>query len=117
MTGPRASASPETPAQIPTARARARSSVYTWRSTESVPGSLAAAPRPMMARPAMRVGAFCATAHRIDPAQKTAAPASMTFLRPSSSPIMPQASMMLAKVSAYAPTIHCKSATLAFRSV
>ena len=35
-----------------------------------------------------------------DPAQNTPAAASMTFLRPSSSPIIPQASMMLAKVRA-----------------
>jgi len=38
----------------------------------------------------------------------------MTFLRPSSSPIIPQASIKLANVSAYAPTTHCRSPTLAF---
>ncbi len=58
-----------------------------------------------------------ASAHSTEPAQKTPAPASMTFLRPSSSPIMPQAIMMLAKVRAYAPTTHCRSVTLAFRLV
>ena len=41
-----------------------------------------------------------ASAHRTEPAQNTPAPASMTFFRPSSSPIIPQASMRLAKVRA-----------------
>ncbi len=67
---------------------------------DSVPGSLAAAPTPMMARPAMSACALGARAHSTEPAQKTPAPASMTFLRPSSSPIIPQASMMAANVSA-----------------
>jgi hypothetical protein len=65
-----------------------------------VPGSLAAAPRPMMARPAISTGAFGARAQSTEPAQNTPAPDSMTFLRPSSSPIIPQASMMLANVRA-----------------
>ena len=68
--------------------------------TDRVPGSLAAAPRPMMARPAMSVWGLGASAHSTEPAQKTPAPVSMTFLRPSSSPIMPQASMIAANVSA-----------------
>src|SRR6202453_3592432 len=65
----------------------------------------------------MSTETFGASAHSSEPAQKTPAPASMTFSRPSSSPIIPQASMMLAKVSAYAPTTHCRSETLAFRLV
>ena len=72
----------------------ARSSAKMCRSTDSVPGSLAAAPRPMMARPAISVCAFGASAQTTEPAQKTPAPVSITFLRPSSSPIIPQASMM-----------------------
>jgi hypothetical protein len=65
----------------------------------------------MIARPAISVSALGARAHSTEPAQNTPAPASMTFLRPSSSPIMPQASMMLANVSAYAPTTHCSWVT------
>ena len=80
-----------------------------------MPGSLAAAPRPITARPAIRTWTFGASADRTEPAQNTPVPVSMTFLRPSSSPIIPQASMMLAKVSAYAPTTHCRSATPACR--
>ena len=40
----------------------------------------------------------------------------MTFLRPNSSPTMPKASIALANVSAYAPTIHCRASTPACRS-
>ena len=53
-----------------------------------------------MARPAISVCAFGASAQSTDPAQNTPAPVSMTFLRPSSSPIMPQASMSEANVRA-----------------
>ena len=70
----------------------------------------------MTARPAMRTWALGASAQRTEPAQNTPAPVSMTFLRPSSSPIMPQASMMLANVRAYAPTTHCRSAELKLRA-
>ena len=41
-----------------------------------------------------------ASAHSTEPPQKTPAPVSMTAFLPSSSPIIPQASMMLAKVRA-----------------
>ena len=50
-TGPAASANPEVAAHTPIARLLARSSGYSWRSMDSVPGSLAAAPRPITARP------------------------------------------------------------------
>ena len=99
-TGPAASANPDVAAHTPMARFLARASGYRWRSMDRVPGSLAAAPRPITARPAMSVWTFGASAHRTDPAQNTPTPASMTFFRPSSSPIIPQASMMLAKVRA-----------------
>ena len=99
-TGPAASANPDVAAHTPIARLRARASGYKWRSIDSVPGSLAAAPRPITARPAMSTGTSGASAHSTEPAQNTPAPASMTFFRPSSSPIIPRASMMLAKVRA-----------------
>ncbi len=70
------------------------------RSMDSVPGSLAAAPIPMTARPAISTSTFGASAHSSAPPQNTPAPTSMTILRPSSSPIIPQASIRLAKVSA-----------------
>ena len=54
----------------------------------------------MTARPAMSTPGFGARAHRTEPAQNTPAPDSITILRPSSSPIIPHASITLAKVSA-----------------
>ena len=100
MTGPSARARPDTPAQTPTARARLRSPVYRWRSMDRVPGSLAAAPRPMTARPAISTPTLGASADRTDPAQNMPTPASMTRLRPNSSPTMPKPSIAAAKVSA-----------------
>ena len=70
-TGPAASAKPEVPAQTPIARLLALASGYRWRSIDSVPGSLAAAPRPITARPAMSVWTFGAGAHSTELAQKT----------------------------------------------
>jgi len=70
----------------------------------------------MTARPAISTPALGASAHRIEPAQNTPAPPSMTFLRPNSSPTIPKASIALANVSAYAPTIHCRASTPACRS-
>ena len=67
---------------------------------DRVPGSLAAAPTPMMTRPAMSQSTLVASAATTDPPQKTATPASMMRLRPRMSPSIPAASMKLAKVSA-----------------
>ena len=67
---------------------------------DRVPGSLAAAPTPMMTRPAISQSTLLASAATTDPAQKIATPASMTRLRPRMSPSIPAASMKLAKVSA-----------------
>src|SRR5579875_1197230 len=115
--GPAASARPDVPAQMPIALFLALASGYRWRSIDRVPGSLAAAPMPITARPAMRTWTLGASADRTEPAQNVAAPASMTSFLPTSSPIIPHASMRLAKVSAYAPTTHCSSAGLAPRLV
>ena len=49
---------------------------------ESVPGSHAAAPTPMMPRAAMSDPVLGARAPKTEPAMNTTAPASMTFLRP-----------------------------------
>src|SRR6516164_10649834 len=85
------------------------------RSSDRVPGSLAAAPSPITARPAISTPAFGASADRTDPAQKIPAPISKVRLRPNSSPTMPNASIAAANVSAYALTTHCSSLTPACR--
>ncbi len=116
ITGPAARARPDTAVHTPSARVRARSSVYRWRIMDRVPGSLAAAPRPITARPAISIPVLGASAASTDPAQKITAPISMTRLRPNSSPTMPKASMVPAKVSAYALTTHCRAVTPACSS-
>ena len=116
MTGPAASARPDTAVHTPRARLRARSSSYTCRSIDRVPGSLAAAPRPMTARAAISTPVSGARAASTEPAQKMPTPASMTFLRPNSSATMPKASMAPANVSAYALTTHCSAETPACSS-
>jgi hypothetical protein len=68
-TGPSASENPETAAQTPSARLRLRSSGYRCLIIDSVPGSLAAAPRPMTARAAIRIPMPGATAASAAPAQ------------------------------------------------
>ena len=78
---------------------------------ESVPGSLAAAPTPMITRPAINQSALPANAATTDPAQKIATPASMMRLRPRMSPSIPATSMKLAKVNAYPLTTHCSWVT------
>ena len=100
MTGPRASARPETAAHTPSASARVSRSGYTCRMMDKVPGSLAAAPIPMMTRPAMSQSTFPASAATTEPPQKMATPTSITRLRPRMSPSMPATSMKLAKVRA-----------------
>ena len=87
------------------------------RSIDKVPGSLAAAPRPITARAAISTPMFGASAPRTEPAQKMPTPVSITRLRPNSSATMPNASMAPAKVSAYALTTHCSAVTPACRSV
>ncbi len=84
---------------------------------DSVPGSLAAAPTPMMTRPAMSQSTLPAIAATTEPAQKMATPASMIFFRPRMSPSIPAASMKLAKVRAYPLTTHCSDVTPACRSL
>ncbi len=68
--------------------------------TDSVPGSDAAAPTPITARPAISVPTLGASADSTDPAQKTTMPASSTHLRPSRSPSEPAISIRLAKTRA-----------------
>ena len=67
---------------------------------DKVPGSLAAAPIPMMTRPAMSQSTFPASAAMTEPPQKMATPTSMMRLRPRMSPSIPATNMKLAKVSA-----------------
>ncbi len=55
---------------------------------------------PMTTRPAMSTSVVGATAAMTEPAQNTATPASITFLRPKRSPTVPKLSIRLAKARA-----------------
>ena len=106
ITGPRARAELETAAQTPSARARSRPSGNRCRIIDSVPGSEAAAPTPITTRPMMRTWTSGARAATTDPAQNTATPPNMTFLRPNRSLSVPKVNIRLAKTSAYPLTTH-----------
>ena len=67
---------------------------------DSVPGSLAAAPTPMITRAAIRVETVGASAPNSEPPMNTARPPSITRLRPRRSPSVPMASIRPAKVRA-----------------
>ena len=67
--------------------------------SESVPGSEAAAPRPITSLPAMRMLVLGATAATTEPAQKTTTPVSITFFRPNRSPSVPPVSISAANAS------------------
>src|ERR1022692_2861160 len=66
----------------------------------------------MITRPTTRAVGEFARAHTMEPTQKIATPTSITFLRPKLSLSEPLINIRLAKVSAYAPTTHCRSDTL-----
>src|ERR1700728_1577881 len=88
-----------------------------WRIIDSVPGSEAAAPNPMINRPAMSTLTLGATAAIKEPVQNTATPPSMILLRPKRSPKVPNVSMRLAKTSAEPLTTHCTPITPVCRSL
>ena len=95
-----ASASPDTAAHAPRARARMRRSGKIWRIIDSVPGSEAAAPTPMMTRPTTSSSGLVESAQTTDPMQKIATPISITRLRPKLSPSDPHISIKLANANA-----------------
>src|SRR5579875_693797 len=116
MTGPSASDSPDTADQAPSARARCVRSGNSCRITDSVPGSEAAAPMPITARPPMTQPTDGATAHMTEPPQNTTMPAAMIHFRPSRSPSEPATNIRLANTNEYALSTHCSGMTPAPRS-
>ena len=100
MTGPAARASPDTADHTPSACARSPRSGYSWRIIDSVPGSDAAAPTPMITRAAIRTPLSAATAPSTDPTVNTARPTTITDRRPRWSPSVPNDSIKAANVRA-----------------
>ena len=90
---------PDTPAQMPMARARSAGVVNTLDRIDSVPGIKAAAPTPCTSRPPMSAHVAGARPHRIDPVVNTAMPPRSSRRRPKRSPRVPPVSMRLAMAS------------------
>jgi hypothetical protein len=96
--GPSASASPETPAQMPMAFARSLGGKVTVR-IDREPGMSSAAPTPWMARKEMSCPVDWARPHANEASVNTARPATNTRFRPKRSPAIPPVSSRDAKAS------------------
>ena len=95
-TGPRATAAPTAPAQVPIALPRSCGGNTTVMMA-SVVGSTAAPPTPMTARKPMSIGAEPEKAHIADANPNRMSPMRSTFLRPMRSPRTPQVNSSEAK--------------------
>ena len=91
-----ATPSPDTPAHRAMARARSDGSVKTLVRIDSVAGMMNAAPKPWMARVAMRVVGSDTIEQASDPRPKTTRPNRNVHLRPRRSPVLPAMSRKLA---------------------
>src|SRR5215210_1825446 len=105
-TGPKATPRPDTPAHAAIAFARSFPEKTLLR-IDSVDGMIAAAPRPISARLAIRSSADPLNAARTDPAPKTTRPTRSVRRRPKRSPRLPTTSSRPANTSMYESTIHC----------
>ena len=113
--GPMASASAETPAQMPIAVPRSFGGNVA-AMIESVAGFISAAPAPWSTRAAISSWLEPASPHHSDAAVKTTMPITKMSRRPYASATFPPISMSAANVSAYPVTIHCSSDRSAPRS-
>ena len=98
-TGPAASASADTPAQMPMACARSSGSGNVLVRIDRVPGSSSAAPTPCTPRPTMSAWIDGARPQESEPRVNTARPLMKARLRPYMSPSVPPLSMRLANSS------------------
>ena len=116
MTGPHAAATPKIPLQIPSACARSRGSVNTFRTIDSETGVSIDPPTPCSMRSAISDPVSGARLHSSDPRLKPNSPTRNSRLRPNRSAIDPLSSSRLATTSRYASEIHCRPARLECRS-
>ena len=109
MSGPTASPTPETVAQMPTAPDRSCGSVKACVTSASALGITIAPPTPAIACPAMTTdGEFARKVSRL-PAPRTAAPIANTRRRPNRSPKVPAESTRLATAIEYTLAIQTRS--------
>ena len=111
--GPMASERPDTPAQMPMARARSRASGKVLVRIDRVLGIIIAPPTPWNRRAAISTDVDGARAQAMDPAVKRATPMTNALRRPYMSPRVPPVSSRLASASTKASTIHWSSLMLA----
>ena len=97
--GPNAIAAPDAPAQMPMAFGRSPGSKTFWM-IDRVCGCTAAAPIPINARNRISVVAEPANEHSAEVAPNNAIPRTRIFLRPTRSPVTPQAISSPANTSA-----------------
>ena len=114
-TGPRATARPLTPPQMPSARPRRAGDTAPDRIV-SVSGVTIAPPTPCRARAAISQPMLGASAAAAEPSVKTARPTRNMRLRPNRSPSAAPVSSKTAKVSVYAFTVHSSPCSEAPRS-
>jgi hypothetical protein len=99
MSGPIASASAETPAQIPIAMPRCRGGNVA-AMIERVAGFISAAPAPCAKRAAISMSPVVASPHASEASVKMAIPVTKRSRRPYASASLPPTSIRAAKVSA-----------------
>ena len=114
-TGPRATARPQTPPQMPSARPRRAGDTAPDRIVR-VSGVTIAPPTPCRARAAMSASMLGASAAAAEPRVKIASPTRNMRLRPNRSPSAAPVSSKTAKVSVYAFTVHSSPCSEAPRS-
>ena len=116
VTGPNATAAPETADQTPIDFARSTGSRNTSMRIASVLGNTRAAPIPISPRPMMSCSVVSVNAAHAENTPKRNMPICITILRPKRSPRPPQASSRPANTRAYESTIHCKPLVVASSS-
>ena len=113
VTGPNATAAPETADHTPIAFARSTGSRNTSMRIASVPGKTSAAPIPIRPRAVMSAPVVSVNAAYAENNPKSTMPICIINFRPNLSASPPHASNRPAKTNAYESTIHCRPLVVA----
>jgi len=116
VTGPNATAAPDTADHTPIDFARSTGSRNTSMRIASVLGKTSAAPIPINPRPMISCSVVSVNAAHAEKMPNSTMPICITSLRPKRSPKPPQASSKPANTSAYESTIHCRPLVVASSS-
>ena len=116
VTGPNATAAPDTADHTPMALARSTGLRNTSMRIANVLGKTSAAPMPIKPRPTISCSVVSVNAAHAENTPNSTMPTCITSLRPKRSPRPPQASSKPANTSAYESTIHCNPLVVASSS-